>query len=1052
MDSVRKPRVKWEVERDENSKFFHGLINSRRKSQTVQGIMLDGVWNFEPKDIKSAFLDFYKDKFNYHDSPVSFPPMLPAHHLSINDHDFLESMVSMDEIKAAVWDYGIQSFMVFFSTGTMAGVDIDTLTMEQYLALSRENQASGVVKPEIGGNINFEIKSKFMRQLREDTFSGNKDEDAHDHIDRVLNIVDKLAPGTINTWDLLKKAFIQRYCPPSMTVKQLKDIHNFKQEGYKSLYQSWERYNDLLYKCPTHDINSHQKGPIPGMTPAQALTTIQTMADHSQKWHDGTTSRNIGRSCSNDGLAALVRCQFCEGPYLDKDCPLNEEVKQIKEVKYGEFGQTMTHLLRRISSSRALGKFRVVASNNAHSIILEGNMDKGFRKMTYPPLLPEMEEEVLRNDRRGISETKCAKWQSILPPGRSSAAQQSPVPPGRGSADFSKLMLGGQGAEPPKPQKVQKKSESAISSEESPLKKKPGTLWKEKKNSLSEVAQLKEAIKRSKQETHASHVSGSGDETDIESGVLDEQYRKTSGTDEGTVTRDDDDDEDNSGNDDGNNDVGDDNDEHAEEEEEEYTDERVHTPSYYELTDEEKIDDEEKLDEEEDDEVTKELYKDVNVNLEEDAHVTLTAVHDTQKTDGATQSSSVSSHFTSKLLNLDNPSLTDTTIASFMDTTVRHEEPSSQTSAQYTVPVTAVPEITSVFTITQVDQYAQALSSIPAIVDCYIDNKLEEAIIFFEGPFQKEVKTQLPRILPQAVSDYATPVIEKNITGSLKVAVLEKSSSQPQSLYEAVATLFEFELTKILIDKMKKNKSYDKANYKRELYETDKDLFDTYGEVFSLKRSRDDRDKDQDPSAGSKRGRLPLSSICTSGHVFLCHAEEPSHTVEDSRVQQNQEFDTGYTNEQPADKEASKSDWFKKLERPPTPDPDWNKRQHVDFRPPQTWINQVARAEEPPTSFDELMDTSFDFSDFVLNRLNIKDLTQEILATTEQLDWHKPGGKPYPFDLRKPLPLIPDRRGRQIIPHDFFINNDLESIKGGDLSRRYSTSLTKTKAATYEIK
>ncbi|GKC53828.1 hypothetical protein Tco_1076573 [Tanacetum coccineum] len=137
--------------------------------------------------------------------------------------------------------------------------------------------------------------------------------------------VDRLAPGTINTWDLLKKAFIQRYFPPSKTAKQLEDIHNFKQEGDESLYQAWERYNDLLYKCPTHDINSHQKvnifykglstmnhqllnsqGPIPGMTPAQALTAIQTMADHSQKWHDETTSRNIGSPNSNDGLAALV--------------------------------------------------------------------------------------------------------------------------------------------------------------------------------------------------------------------------------------------------------------------------------------------------------------------------------------------------------------------------------------------------------------------------------------------------------------------------------------------------------------------------------------------------------------------------------------------------------------------------------------------------------------------------------------------------------------------------------------------------------------------------
>ncbi|GJT81428.1 reverse transcriptase domain-containing protein [Tanacetum coccineum] len=228
---------------------------------------------------------------------------------------------------------------------TMSGIDVDTLTMEQYLALSRENHAPGVA---------------VMLRVFPFTLTG-----------AAKRWVDRLAPGTINTWDLLKKAFIQRYCPPSMTTNQLEDIYNFKQEGDESLYQAWERYNNLLYKCPTHDINCHQKGPIPGMRPAEALTAIQTMADHSKKWHDGTTSRNIRSSSSNDGLDALVNkldnlgrdikklkesvhaiqigCQICEGPLLDKDCPLNEEVKQVEEIDnhppYGEKRQSLEGLL-----------------------------------------------------------------------------------------------------------------------------------------------------------------------------------------------------------------------------------------------------------------------------------------------------------------------------------------------------------------------------------------------------------------------------------------------------------------------------------------------------------------------------------------------------------------------------------------------------------------------------------------------------------------------------------------------------------------------------------
>ncbi|GJY50211.1 hypothetical protein Tco_0440167 [Tanacetum coccineum] len=55
----------------------------------------------------------------------------------------------------------------------------------------------------------------------------------------------------------------------------------------------------------------------------------------------------------------------------------------------------------------------------------------------------------------------------------------------------------------------------------------------------------------------------------------------------------------------------------------------------------------------------------------------------------------------------------------------------------------------------------------------------------------------------------------------------------------------------------------------------------------------------------------------------------------------------------------------------------------------------------------------------------------------------------YPHDLRKPLPLIPNSHGRQVIPFDHFINNDLAYLSGGVSSRTYATSVIKTKAADY---
>ncbi|GKA17466.1 hypothetical protein Tco_0697303 [Tanacetum coccineum] len=312
---------------------------------------------------------------------------------------------------------------------------------------------------------------------------------------------------------------------------------------------------------------------------------------------------------------------------------------------------------------------------------------------------------------------------------------------------------------------------------------------------LSEAAHLKEITKRSKKDFHISHASGLGDGTDFQSGVPKEQQRKISATHEGTGakpgvpdvpkydsesnieswgdsgeededdTEDDegnDDGDDNDGNDDDDNDGDDDDDDKHEEEEEENVDE---------FTDKEDDEDnEEELDDGE------ELYKDVNVNLrkkdvemtdadqseadqhnvskeygfeqeEEDAHVTLTAVHDTQKTKGPMQSSFVFSDFIEKLQNLKNVYLVDNEIASLMDTTVYHEEPSATptptpTTSKATTSFHALLDFSSVFKFNDrvtkletnlsemkhVDQYAQALSSIPVIVDRYINNKLGEAI------------------------------------------------------------------------------------------------------------------------------------------------------------------------------------------------------------------------------------------------------------------------------------------------------------------------------------
>ncbi|GKB87221.1 hypothetical protein Tco_0959493 [Tanacetum coccineum] len=335
------------------------------------------------------------------------------------------------------------------------------------------------------------------------------------------------------------------------------------------------------------------------------------------------------------------------------------------------------------------------------------------------------------------------------------------------------------------------------------------------------------------------------------------------------------------------------------------------------------------------------------------------------------------------------------------------------------------------------------------------------------------------------------------------------SSTESKTSHVVAANLSELELKKILIHKMESNKSIyisdeQKNLYKAlvEAYESDKLILDTYSDTVLFRRRKDDEDKDGEPSArsnwGSKRrqARKEPESTSTpkektskttgkstdgskSQHKSggeSAHTEEPMHTNKDLEEPAYQEFDIGATEEQSDEETSQHPDWFQKPTKIPTPDHDWNKTLPAVHGLVQPWLSNLAREEGPRESFDELMDTPLDFLTFMMNRLKIDTLTPELLAsptfelmkgtckslveleyffkevykeTTDQLDWHNPEGQQYHHDLRKPLPLIPNSRGRQVIPFDHFINNDLAYLSSGVSSCTYATPVIKTKAADY---
>nr|GEX36134.1 hypothetical protein [Tanacetum cinerariifolium] len=442
-------------------------------------------------------------------------------------------------------------------------------------------------------------------------------------------------------------------------------------------------------------------------------------------------------------------------------------------------------------------------------------------------------------------------------------------------------------------------------------------------------------------------------------------------------------------------------------------------------------------DAEDDDE---ELYRDVNIYLEgrdvqmiyvhttqefKDTHVTLTPVNP----DGQQQSSSVSSQLVTSMLN---PS-PDAGIDSLFESTPRVNVQASTTVAPLTLTAPTLPPQT-IPTISQVPQAPTPPATAPST---FLQDLLNFSSLFgfdhrlktLEANFSKFVQKNKFAGAVSSILEIFERYMDQRMDEAIKI-IKEQVKEQLKTSYDVAADLSEMELKKILIEKMESNKSILRSNEQRNLYkalvdayECDKIIFDTYGDTVTLKIRRDDADKDDEPSAGSDQGSKRRRE-----------GKEPEST---SAPKEKVTKTTGKSTEgsKSHQKTASKS---APVEEPIQTTQDLEEPSHQEFET----VTLTPKLLVGPTY--ELMKGS------CKSLVELKLFLEKVYkATIDQLVWNNPEGQQYPHNLLKPLPLIPDSRGCRVIPFDHFINNDLEYLRGGTFSHKYTTSVTKTKAANY---
>ncbi|GKA42595.1 hypothetical protein Tco_0735255 [Tanacetum coccineum] len=259
----------------------------------------------------------------------------------------------------------------------------------------------------------------------------------------------------------------------------------------------------------------------------------------------------------------------------------------------------------------------------------------------------------------------------------------------------------------------------------------------------------------------------------------------------------------------------------------------------------------------------------------EDTHVIITAV----TPEVQQQSSSVSSGFISNMLN-PNP---DTGIDSILNL-------NTESTSLVDVPITSNVEMppSSVTTLPpppiplfedrvkaleddfsefkQTNLFAEVVSSIPGIVDTYLANKMNEAVKTvvqlqsdrlrseaqadnedFINKIDENIRKIIKEQVKVQVNEQVTkifPRIEKSVNEQLEAEVLIRSSNEAKTSHAVAANLSELELKKILIDKMKNNKSIDRLVPQKNLYkalvdayESNKDILTSYGDTVMLTKT-----------------------------------------------------------------------------------------------------------------------------------------------------------------------------------------------------------------------
>ncbi|GKE56048.1 reverse transcriptase domain-containing protein, partial [Tanacetum coccineum] len=239
----------------------------------------------------------------------------------------------------------------------------DTRTISELLQAPTKGYGDAIVIPDILAE-NFKLKVGLLQLVTSSQFHGFERDDPHAHIRWFNNItstlryknvphdaiklmlfsfslegaaqiwLEKEPPRSILTWEDLVSKFVNYFFPPSKTTNLKNDITNFQQKFEETFSEAWDRFKELLRKCPHHgfselhqidtfynaltqsnqdSLNAAARGNLLNRTPRDALTIIENKLKVRTSWNKpivskvSTTTSSSSPSSDVTALTEIVK-------------------------------------------------------------------------------------------------------------------------------------------------------------------------------------------------------------------------------------------------------------------------------------------------------------------------------------------------------------------------------------------------------------------------------------------------------------------------------------------------------------------------------------------------------------------------------------------------------------------------------------------------------------------------------------------------------------------------------------------------------------------------